>query len=184
MTYGQPFLRKKCNQVKEASGDLDILIQDMWQTLENARGAGLAALQVGKDLKLFLVDSTSTFNQIPGEDLQHIKSNKSLKQVFINAEILEQSEEKASEVEGCLSIPGVEAEVVRPVAIKLKYQDEKLNEHIDYFDGPNARIIQHELDHTLGVLYLDHLSELRRNLMKAKLKKIATGKSKSNYPMR
>ncbi|SEK90685.1 peptide deformylase [Chitinophaga rupis] len=144
----------------------------MWQTLENAGGVGLAAPQVNRSLRLFLVDSTQA------------DEHNGIHQVFINGHILNYSTDTCIDTEGCLSIPGIWEEVVRACSITIQYQDENFNTQTQTFSGPTARMIQHEYDHTLGKLYLDHLSPLRRRLLQRKLQAIIKGKVSGKYPMR
>jgi len=171
VAYGAPILRTPCQPVTGETPGLQKLISDMWHTLENAGGVGLAAPQVNKPLQLFLVDST----QADEHNVIH--------QVFINAHILDYSKDTCTDTEGCLSIPGIWEEVVRACSITIQYQDEHFNTHTQTFSGPAARMIQHEYDHTLGKLYPDHLSPLRRRLLQRKLQAISKGKVPGAYPM-
>jgi len=149
--------------------DLQQLIADMWQTLDNAGGVGLAAPQVNQPVRLFLVDNR--------DETRH------LRQAFINPEILEYSAATCTEEEGCLSIPGLEAPVTRSESIRIGYQDMDFQVHEETFSGMNARIIQHEYDHIEGRLYLDLLPGLSRMLLKHKLQAISRGKTRAPYPM-
>lgn len=144
----------------------------MWHTLDNAEGVGLAAQQVNKPLLLFVVDSTQA-------DKEH-----GVRQVFVNARILAYSAETCSDTEGCLSIPGIWEDVIRPAEITIEYQDERFITHVRNFKGPTARMIQHEYDHTQGKLYLDHLKPIKRRLLQGKLQAVMKGKGERRYPMR
>jgi peptide deformylase len=164
--YGLPVLRQPGRDITPGEPGLQQLIADMWQTLKHAGGVGLAAQQVNQPLKLFIVEH-------PG-----------LKQIFINARILEYSAAICTETEGCLSVPDVPAPIIRPESILIQYQDENFETHTCPFSGTDARIIQHEYDHTTGKLYLDHLSSLQRTLLRHKLQAISKGKFRPPYPMR
>ena len=153
--------------------DLKKLIDDMFLTLEEASGVGLAAPQIGKNIRLFIVDCT------PWADED--ESLADFKRVFINAEIYERSEETDLFNEGCLSLPGLHEDVRRPVAIRMRYLDENFVEHDEEFDGYPARVIQHEYDHLEGKVFTDRLSALRRNLLKGKMTKLANGKYRCAY---
>lgn len=172
VAYGAAILRTPCTPVTEETPGLQQLISDMWQTLENTGGVGLAAPQVNKPLQLFLADSTQA------------DENNGIRQVFINAYILDYSKDTCTDIEGCLSIPGIWEEVVRACSITIQYQDEHFSTHTQTFSGPIARMIQHEYDHTLGKLYPDHLPPLRRRLLQRKLLAISKGKVPAEYPMR
>ncbi|PSL49123.1 peptide deformylase [Chitinophaga niastensis] len=164
--YGAAVLRLVCQNITPDTPGLSQLITNMWATLERAKGAGLAAPQVNRPYRLFLVTAID------------------FKAVFINARILEYSEETNIDTEGCLSIPGIWEEVERSQSILLEYQDEHFVTHTCTFSGDIARAIQHEYDHTNGKLYLDYLPALRRSLLKNKLQDIAKGKIKAAYPMK
>ena len=183
LKYGNLLLREKGAAVEKEHPLLPDLIDDMWDTLDNAGGVGLAAPQVGVSLQLFLVDSLTTYTALSAAEKQRFTQDRGIRQVFINARILEKGGARWVENEGCLSIPGLSADVIRPSQITLHYFDEHFQEHRQVFDGPNARIIQHELDHTQGILYLDHLNPLKRKLMKGKLQNVTLGRVKTSYPM-
>jgi peptide deformylase len=172
VAYGAGILRTPGRAITPEEPGLRQLINDMWQTLDNAGGVGLAAQQVNKALQLFLVDSTGA----AGEE--------GIRQVFINARILRYSETRCTDTEGCLSIPGIWEEVERSERITLQYEDENFTTHTREFDGITARMIQHEYDHTQGKLYLDYLKPLKRRLLQGKLTAVMKGKMKSGYPMR
>ncbi len=146
--------------------ELSAVIENMFETMHQANGIGLAAQQIGLDIKLFAIDLTDYGEVDP--DL------KDFKKVFINSEILEFSEETMSSEEGCLSFPGVYFAVQRPTKVKLKYLDENFEQKEEWFDGLSARCIQHEHDHTEGVTFLKYMSPIRKNMMQSKLKNILT----------
>jgi peptide deformylase len=173
---GHPVLRKKTKEIGPDYPGLAELIENMWDTMYNAKGVGLAAPQVGIPIRLFLVDTEQTYE----ED----EMDKGICQVFINAEILERDGKPWSYEEGCLSIPNVRAKVDRPETIKIRYQDEHFNEKTEEFEGVNARVIQHEYDHIEGVLFTDLISPLKKKLLKRRLAKIQKGALRPDYPMK
>ena len=171
--YGSQTLRNKSVDITPDYPDLKKLIDDMFLTLDEASGVGLAAPQIGKNIRLFIVDYTPW-----GEDDPALAD---YKKVFINAEIYEVSEETDLFNEGCLSLPGLHEDVRRPVAIKMRYLDENFVEHDELFDGLPARVIQHEYDHLEGKVFTDRVSPLRRNLLKGKMTKLSNGKYRCAY---
>jgi len=177
VAFGSPNLRKRCIDISSAYKDLDILIDNMWETMYEAHGVGLAAPQINKDIRLFLIDTT------PFTDDEQHKENP-IKKVFINARIIEQSGEKWIFNEGCLSIPDVREDVLRDSKITIKYQDENFKKHIEKYDGIIARIIQHEYDHIEGILFTDKISPLRKRMIKGKLMDISKGKVNVPYKMK
>lgn len=169
LAYGAPGLRQPTREVSRDTPGLQQLINDMWQTLDNAGGVGLAAPQIGQALRMFLVDNR--------EAVYHIRK------VFINASIVEYSSTVCTEEEGCLSIPGFAVPVTRPDSITIRYQDEIFQTMTATFHGMAARIIQHEYDHVEGILYLDRLPSLSRTLLRRKLQEISRGRFRPSYPM-
>ena len=174
--YGNPALRKPSENIDASYPDFKKLVDDMWLTLGEASGVGLAAPQIGKNIRLFIVDCTPW-----GEDDPTLAD---FKRVFINAEIYESSEETSLFEEGCLSLPGLHENVRRPVTIRMRYLDENFVEHDEEFTGKPARVIQHEYDHIEGRVFTDHLAPLRRNLIKSKLQKMARGSYRAAYKTR
>lgn len=174
--YGQPVLKRKGSEIKENSEELKQLIADMWETMYNAQGVGLAAPQIGKSLRLFIVDTVQVMEE---ED-----QDKGIKTVFINAEIIEESGEAWNYEEGCLSIPNIRGDVSRLPEMKIKYLDENFEEVIASFDGINARVIQHEYDHIEGVLFTEKLRPLKKKMIKRKLDKLKAGKTRAEYRMK
>ncbi|MDR2562357.1 MAG: peptide deformylase [Prevotellaceae bacterium] len=170
---GSNVLRKECEPLTPDYEGLQQLILDMFETMYNADGVGLAAPQIGKSIRLFVIDSSPMYDDDPNA--------KGFKKVFINPEILEYSGEESKFREGCLSIPEIHEEVVRKSKIKIRYFDSDFNEHIEEYDGIRARVIMHEYDHIEGVLFVDLLSPLRRKLIKKRLENIAAGKTQTNY---
>ena len=171
--YGSQTLRNKSVDITPDYPDLKKLIDDMFITLKEASGVGLAAPQIGKNIRLFIVDCTPWAEENP--ELTDFRK------VFVNAEIYERSEQTSHFEEGCLSIPGIHEDVVRPVSIRMRYLDENFVEHDEEFSGYPARVIQHEYDHLEGKVFTDHLSALRRNLLKSKILKLAKGQYRCAY---
>lgn len=175
-TYGQAVLKRKTAAVEKELPFLDELIENMWLTMYNAKGVGLAAPQIGQSLRLFIVDTIQIMKE--GE------KEKGIKKVMINAEILSESGEEWSYEEGCLSIPDLRGDVDRKPNIKIKYQDQFFNEVIEEYDGVNARVIQHEYDHVEGILFTEKLKPLKRQLLKRKLEKMKKGKVYADYKLK
>ena len=171
--YGSQILRNESVDITPEYPELKKLIEDMWITLGEAEGVGLAAPQIGKNIRLFIVDCTPW-----GEDDPTLAD---FKRVFINPEIYESSEETSLFEEGCLSLHGLHENVRRPVSIRMRYLDENFVEHDEEFAGKPARVIQHEYDHIEGRVFTDHLAPLRRNLIKNKLQKMARGSYRAAY---
>ena len=171
VVFGDPILKKRAVDISENTPEIQKLVSDMFETMYEANGVGLAAPQIGKGIRLFVVDA---------EPLDKEKL-KGFKKVFINPEILEESGEEWGFEEGCLSIPGIRTEVKRHANVKLKYLDENFVEHIEDFDGFKARVIQHEFDHLEGVLFVDLVSPIKKQLIKSKLTNISRGKVDADY---
>ena len=175
--YGFPVLKKIAEEITPDYPNLRELISNMWDTMYDAHGVGLAAPQVGVSIRLFMVDT----NQIEKEDApEHV----GFKKIFINAQKVEEAGSRWSYEEGCLSIPNIRGEVMRQPLLKIRYLDENFKEHIEAFDGINARVIQHEYDHIQGVLFTEHLSPVKRTLIKNKLENIRRGKVSTDYRMK
>ncbi len=183
VAYGDPVLRKKCTDVSKDEMDVKQLIADMFETMYNASGVGLAAPQIGKNIRLFIVDGTiMNANLEEGEEVN--ASLVGFKKAFINPQILEEYGEEWGYEEGCLSIPEIRGEVYRPENLRIKYFDENWLEHTDVFDDMAARIIQHEYDHIEGILFTDHLPPLKKQMLKKRLTNIAKGQIRPDYRMR
>ena len=165
--YGAQTLRNKSQDITPDYPELKKLIDDMFLTMDEAAGVGLAAPQIGKNIRLFVVNCTPWADEDP--------SLADYRKVFINAQIYEHSEETDLFNEGCLSIPGIHEDVRRPIAIRMRYMDENFVEHDEQFEGLPARVIQHEYDLLEGQVFTDHLSPLRRNVLKGKMVKMSKG---------
>jgi len=172
--YGMPVLRKRAKEIEPDFEDLDQLIENMFETMYYADGVGLAAPQIGKSLRLIVIDASEI------ED-ESDPSLKDFKIVLINPKILEEEGEKWEFIEGCLSLPNIREEVYRKPNIVLEYYDRDLNRHEEEFDGVKARIIQHENDHLDGILFIDKIAPIRKRLLQSKLKAISKGLGEINY---
>jgi peptide deformylase len=174
--YGQKVLKAPTKEVKKEMEGLDTLISNMWETMYNAKGIGLAAPQIGKSLRLFIVDT----KQIEKDE----KDVVGLKSVFINAEMIEEYGEEKSYEEGCLSIPDIRGDVNRLSEIKIRFMDQNFTSQTKVFQGINARVIQHEYDHIEGKLFTEKLQPLRKRLIKRKLESIKKGNISVDYRMK
>ncbi len=177
VAYGDPILKKKAAFIDEEYPELNVLIENMFETMYAAHGVGIAAPQIGLSIRLFVVDA-SPFAEDEAPEL------KDFKKVFINAQILEEEGEKWNFSEGCLSIPDIREEVSRHESILIHYFDENWVEHEERYDGLAARVIQHEYDHIEGKLFIDRLGVLRKAMLKSKLESIAKGQVKVDYKMK
>lgn len=180
VAYGDPVLRKMGEDINQNYPDLQGLIDNMFETMYKATGVGLAAPQIGKPIRLFIVD-TSGFVDEDEEDEEGLAG---FQKIFINPEIVEEDGEIWTFNEGCLSIPDVREDVNRHERIKIRYNDRDFNEHEEVYDGLKARVIQHEYDHIEGILFTDHLSPLKKRLLKGRLTGISKGKVGVSYKMK
>lgn len=177
VAYGDPILRKKAVAIDKDYPHLDKLIEDMFETMQKSKGVGLAAPQINRSIRLFIVDSSKMYDD---ED----DKAKSLCEVFINAEMIKETGDDWKYEEGCLSIPNIREDVFRRANIKIKYYDREFKKHEKEFDDLNARVIQHEYDHIEGKLFIDHIKPLKRSLLKGKLEKISKGDVDVSYKMK
>lgn len=183
VAYGHPVLRKVCKDINPGHPHLEKFIADMWETLYNSSGVGLAAPQVNKDIRLFVVDTVQMFQSFEEDERKKYPDNPGIKQVFINAHIVEEDGEEWLYNEGCLSIPKIREDVYRYQAVTIQYRDENFESHIKMFAGLTARVILHEYDHIEGKLFIDHISPLKRKLLKGRLNDISKGKVDVDYKM-
>ena len=183
VAYGDPILRKMGKEITPDFEDLSGLIDNMFETMYKAHGVGLAAQQIGKALRLFVIDAApfADDEELSEEEIEFLKS---FKRSYINPMIMEESGEEWPFNEGCLSIPGINEDVFRFETIKIQYQDLDFNTHEEILTGLAARIFQHEYDHIEGVLFTDHLSGLKKRLLKKKLENITKGIADAAYRMR
>lgn len=183
IAYGDPVLRKVAEDISPEYANLKELISNMWDTMYNASGVGLAAPQIGLPIRLFVVDTTPFSSD---EDLtpEEQKQLSGFKQVFINAQIEAETGKEWPFNEGCLSIPDVREDVTRRDTIKISYLDENFEAHVKTYDGLLARVIQHEYDHIEGILFTDKLSALKRRMLKGRLANISKGRISVDYRMK
>ncbi|PWJ59958.1 peptide deformylase [Dyadobacter jejuensis] len=185
VAYGDPILRKETRFIEQGELDLKEISDNMFETMYNANGVGLASPQVGLNIRLFVVDGTPfTEEDEDDEDEDPDPSLVDFKKVFVNPEILDQDGEEWGFDEGCLSIPGIRGEVFRPERVRIRYRDLEWNEHEEVYEGVAARIIQHEYDHLLGKLFIDYLPTLKKQFIKKKLTDISKGKVDADYRMK
>ena len=182
IAYGHPVLKRKAEVINKDYPKLKELIENMFETMYNASGVGIAAPQIGLSIRLFIVD-TNPFAEDDSLSDNDRNQLKSLKKIFINPVILDEKGDEWSFEEGCLSIPNIREGVLRQQEITIQYFDEKFNKHTDSFDGLLARVIQHEYDHIEGILFTDKLSSFKKQLLKKKLLKISSGKLSFDYEM-
>lgn len=183
VAYGDPVLRKVAADIHQDFPELPAFIESMWETMYASNGVGLAAPQVNRSIRIFVVDTAQMFANMDEEEKAEYPGDEGLKAAFINAHIVELEGEEWSYNEGCLSIPKIREDVMRPLKVKLHYRDEKFMEHTKTFTGLTARVILHEYDHIEGKLFIDHITPLKRKLMKGKLADISKGKVKVDYKM-
>lgn len=181
--YGDSVLRKKGEEISKEYPELDLLIKNMFDTMYNANGVGLAAPQVGLPIRLFIVDTTpfSDNDELSKQEQEELKG---FKKIFINAKILKEEGGLWAFNEGCLSIPGIHEDVVREDKITIEYYDENFQKHSETYDGLRARVIQHEYDHIEGILFTDKISSFKKRLIEKKLKNIMEGKTNADYRMK
>ena len=182
IAYGHPVLKRKAEVINKDYPKLLELINNMFETMYNANGVGIAAPQIGLSIRLFIVD-TNPFSEDETLSDEERSQLKSFKKIFINPEILDQNGDEWSFEEGCLSIPNIRESVFRQESIKVQYFDENFTQHIESYDGLLARVIQHEHDHIEGILFTDKLSSFKKQLLKKKLLKISSGKLNFDYEM-
>lgn len=184
LSYGHPILQEKSQAVSKTHPELGKLIDAMWETMYSAGGCGLAAPQIGQPLRLFVVDSSTTYNYMsPEARKKYFPFDQGIKEAFLNARLLLQSKETWRDTEGCLSIPSLQEEVERPWRITIEYEDLNFQTQVRTLSGLTARMVQHEHDHTEGILYLDRLDSLKRTQLCDRLNRIAAGEVSAGYLM-
>ena len=183
IAYGNPVLRKVCPDITPDYPNLSKLIEDMWETMYASSGVGLAAPQINHAIRLFIVDTLQMFASMEEKDKAEFPGDEGIKEAFINAHIKELTGEEWSYNEGCLSIPKIREDIYRYETVTLEYMDSEFNKHEKTFTGLSARVILHEYDHIEGKLFIDHISALKRKLMKGKLTDISKGKISVDYKM-
>ena len=183
VAYGHPVLRKVAADITADYTQLNKFIEDMWETMYASNGVGLAAPQVNKNIRLFVMDTEQMFKNMEEEEKEEYPDVPGVKGVFINAHIAELDGEEWSYNEGCLSIPKIREDIYRQESVTMQYVDENFEKHTKTFTGLSARVILHEYDHIEGKLFIDHISPLKRKLMKGKLNDISKGKVNVDYKM-
>ncbi|TAH05825.1 MAG: peptide deformylase [Sphingobacteriales bacterium] len=183
VAYGADILRKVSGAITPDYPNLAKLLDDMWETMYASNGVGLAAPQINKDIRLFVVDSAQVFENLEEDEKETYSDAPGIKEAFINAQIISFAGEEWPYNEGCLSIPKVREDVYRPAEVTVEYMDANFNQHRKTFNGITARVIQHEYDHIEGKLFIDYLKPLKRKLLKGKLDDIAKGKIRVDYKM-
>ena len=183
VAYGSPILRKVCDDITPEYPELKKLLADMWETLYNSNGVGLAAPQINKPIRLFIVDTIQIVDDFNDEDKSKYPNEVPIKQVFINARKIEETGDTWPYNEGCLSIPKVREDIHRTTNVRMSFLDENFEQKEQEFHGITARVIQHEYDHIEGKLFIDYLSQLKKRLIKKKLDDISMGKVKTDYKM-
>lgn len=188
VVYGDPVLRKKCEDITKDYPDLKVLIANMYETMYEANGVGIAAPQVGKAIRLFLVDA-SPFAEVDEDEepeftKEEMEQMNGFKKTFINARMIEEVGEEWKFSEGCLSIPKIREDVLRKPTITIEYYDEQFKKHTETYDGVIARVIQHEYDHIEGILFTDKINPFKRKLISGKLTDISKGKFRADYRTR
>jgi peptide deformylase len=183
VAYGTPILRQVSKDISPDYPDLSKLIEDMWETMYSSNGVGLAAPQINRDIRLFVVDSRQIFENLEEDEKDKYPDGPGVRQVFINAHIIALNGEEWSYNEGCLSIPKIREDVLRSEEVTIEFEDELFELHTVTFNGISARIILHEYDHIEGKLFIDYLKPLKRKLLKGKLDDITKGKISVDYKM-
>ena len=183
VAYGSPILRRVAVDITPDYPNLTQLIADMWETMYASNGVGLAAPQINRSIRIFTVDSEQIIENLDEEERQDYEGDEGIKETFINAHIVAFAGDEWPYNEGCLSIPKVREDVMRPETVTIEYLNEKFEPQRKTFGGITARVIQHEYDHIEGKLFIDYLSPLKRKLLKGKLLDISNGKVRMDYRM-
>lgn len=183
VAYGHPVLRKMAKDIEQEYPGLEKLVEDMWETMYASSGVGLAAPQINRDIRLFVVDTEQMFRSMNDEEKAEYPDAPGIKEVFINAHIAELDGEEWSYNEGCLSIPKIREDIYRQETVTLHYVNALFQPQTKTFTGLTGRVILHEYDHIEGKLFIDHIAPLKRKLMKGKLNDISKGKVSVDYKM-
>ena len=183
VAYGNPVLRKVGMDISPGYPGLQKLIEDMWETMYNSKGVGLAAPQVNKDIRLFVMDSIQIIDNLEEDEKDDYPGDDGYKGVFINAKVQETDGEEWPYNEGCLSIPKIREDILRKETVTIHFFDENFQEHTKTFNGITARVILHEYDHIEGKLFIDYLKPLKKSILKRKLNDISKGKVSVDYRM-
>lgn len=183
VAYGDPVLRKICADITPDYPALDKFVADMWETMYNSNGVGLAAPQVNKNIRVFVIDSIQVLEGLEEDEKDDYPDDKGYKGIFINAHITALEGEEWLYNEGCLSIPKIREDILRKEKVTLTFQDEHFKKYTQTFNGITARVILHEYDHIEGKLFIDYMKPLKRKLLKRKLDDITKGKISVDYRM-
>lgn len=183
VAYGSPILRKRATDITKDYDKLNELLANMWETMYYSNGVGLAAPQINKDIRIFVVDSSAIFENLEPEERMKYTDAPGVKRVFINPIVNNFSGENWNYNEGCLSIPKIREDIMRPEVVTLSYLNENFEPQKETFTGITARVIQHEYDHLEGKLFIDYLKPLKKKLLQSKLNDISKGKTKTDYRM-
>ncbi len=183
VAYGAAVLRKKCEEITAEYPGLEKLLEDMWETMYNSNGVGLAAPQINKPIRIFVIDSAQIIEDLDEEEVAKYPNDEGYKGVFINAKITSLQGEEWAYNEGCLSIPGVREDIYRNQIVAIDFLDENFKPQTKTFNGITARVILHEYDHIEGKLFIDYLKPLRKTLLKRRLTDISKGKVDVDYRM-
>lgn len=183
VAYGNPVLRKVGMEITPGYPGLQKLIEEMWETMYNSKGVGLAAPQVNKEIRLFVMDSIQILDNLKDDEKNDYPGDEGYKGVFINAKVKELDGGEWPYNEGCLSIPKIREDILRKETVNIHFFDENFTEHIETFTGITARVILHEYDHIDGKLFIDYLKPLKKSLLKRKLNDISKGKVSVDYRM-
>lgn len=183
VAYGAPILRTVCKDIDPAYPGLEKLIEDMWETMYASNGVGLAAPQVNKNIRLFVIDSAQIFENSDDDEKDEYPDKPGVKEVFINAHVVSMQGGEWAYNEGCLSIPKIREDVNREKEVTIEYMDKDFQKYTRTFNGVTARIILHEYDHIEGKLFIDYLKPLKRKMLKGKLDDISKGKVRVDYRM-
>ena len=183
VAYGNPVLRKVADSISADYPKLEKLLEDMWETMYESNGVGLAAPQINKSIRLFIIDTAQMFENMNEDERKEFDDSPGDKLVFINAQIDELAGDEWAYNEGCLSIPKIREDIYRQESVTITFDDENFQSHTRTFTGLTARVILHEYDHIEGKLFIDYISLLKRKLMKGKLNDITKGKVSVDYKM-
>jgi len=184
ISYGHIVLRQVCRNVDPDDPRLESIMENLTDTMDAANGVGLAGSQINEPIKIFMIDTRQIYDRMKAADRAvYFPDNEGIRDIFINAKMLKKSSDTFIDQEGCLSIPSLYEEIARPWSIEIAYQDIHFQKQIRIFSGLTARAIQHEIDHTQGILFIDHLSSIKKKSLKSKLGEISEGKILINYSM-
>lgn len=183
VAYGSPVLRKVANEINSDYSELDLLLEDMWETMYYSNGVGLAAPQINKDIRIFIIDSTQIFEAMEIDEKKNYSDSPGFKGVFINPKVINLAGDEWSYNEGCLSIPKIREDIYRREEVTISFLNEKFELYEKTFNGITARVILHEYDHLEGKLFIDYLKPLKKKLLQSKLNDISKGKIKVDYKM-